>query len=650
MQMLSERNLKIFQLLRKYDQGITGEELSKLIGVSSRTIRSDMRILADYLKEHGGLIQSDTRAGYRLEIIALTSFLEFERNCPAEENIGDAAGEDRVYAIMKILLFNALENKQITQMDLADTLYVSISTLKLSLKAVEKKLEKYQLKVVRYKTKGIQITGNEAQVRYCIAEYVFNQKKQEAGYVGAFYQALFKALDLREIEQIILRVIAQKRMKLTDMAIKNLLVHTAIAIERARHANHIVYTVSQTQKIEQMPEFVVAKEIFDEIYIKLGLDIAAGEVYYLAQHLIASKKYSDTDADEAQIAAHIEGLLHEIMRGVNEAVKIDFSDDEHLRKWLILHLKAALTRMQFNMNMRNEVLDVIKSEYPLAFQIAVIASRVIEVAEGVRVNENEIGYIAIHFGAALSRKGVEENSHLKSAIIVCATGIGTAVLIKTKIEEHFKNQIKVVRTMSGYELDEAATESVDLILTTVPIAHIQSEKIIEVKHLLNQVELARIKQRVFGQITNKQVWLEAFFRADCFYGQEELKSKDAVLAFLTEEMIKKGLMSEKTKASVVERETASTTEIGNLVAIPHPMYNDMAVSSIAVLILDKPILWDEHQVQVVFLINITQDKFNLWETIFLKLFDYLVKENGVKTIIKDRSYQKFINSFRKKFE
>ncbi len=46
-------------------------------------------------------------------------------------------------------------------------------------------------------------------------------------------------------------------------------------------------------------------------------------------------------------------------------------------------------------------------------------------------------------------------------------------------------------------------------------------------------------------------------------------------------MIEKGYMSEKTKSSVLEREEASSTEIGNLVAIPHPMYNDMDTSSIA---------------------------------------------------------------------
>ena len=75
-------------------------------------------------------------------------------------------------------------------------------------------------------------------------------------------------------------------------------------------------------------------------------------------------------------------------------------------------------------------------------------------------------------------------------------------------------------------------------------------------------------------------------------------SKQSILQFLTEQLRVKGLMDEKAKASVFEREETSPTEIGNLVAIPHPIYNDTPVSSVATLILKKPILWEEHHVQI----------------------------------------------------
>lgn len=642
----NERAFKIFKLLLKHDKGITGEELSKLVGVSSRTIRSDIKGLNSYLKDKGAMINSATRTGYILEIINREVFegLGLANQSPERNSLVSA--EARVYYIIKKLLFNALQSKQITQMDLADEMFISLSTLKLSIKEVEKKIAKYSLKIISYKTRGMQIAGNEAQIRYCISEYIFNHNQQENVCANQFYQNLFEEVDLYKIEEIILTVTAKRAIKLTDMAIKNLLIHIAIAIKRAKHENQIVYTISQTKKIEKTIEFQVARDIIDQIYMELNVDVAMSEIYYIAQHLIASKKYLDVNQDQA--TDHIEEMMKQIMLKVNEVVKIDFSNDKNLIKGLILHLEIALTRIKFNMNIRNEVLEVIKNEYPLAFQIAVIASSVIEKIEAVNVDENEIGYIAIHFGAALSRKGIKNDVNFKRAIIVCATGIGTAILIKTKIEEHFKNRIKVIKTMPGYEIDESIIASVDMILTTIPIQHMQSEKIIHVTHLLNKNEIETIESRIFGQVMGSELAYGEFFREDCFYKEKALKTKQEVLEFLTTKMIEKGYMSEKTKRSVFEREDASSTEIGNLVAIPHPMYNDMDTSSIAILILEKPIVWDDHHVQVIFLISIAKEKINLWENVFLKLFEYLVKENGVKALIKDKSYQNFIKSFSRR--
>ena len=89
-------------------------------------------------------------------------------------------------------------------------------------------------------------------------------------------------------------------------------------------------------------------------------------------------------------------------------------------------------------------------------------------------------------------------------------------------------------------------------------------------------------------------------------------------------------MTDAEKSSVFEREEASPTEIGNLVAIPHPIYGDPPESRIAILILDKPIVWEKERVQLVFLISIAKDQMASWQSIFLKLFTYLVKTTASK--------------------
>ncbi|OVE67358.1 hypothetical protein CCS79_14660 [Clostridium diolis] len=55
-------------------------------------------------------------------------------------------------------------------------------------------------------------------------------------------------------------------------------------------------------------------------------------------------------------------------------------------------------------------------------------------------------------------------------------------------------------------------------------------------------------------------------------------------------MKSKGFMTDKGKESIFEMEGMYSTEIAHLVAIPHPIENDTKISSISILVLDKPII------------------------------------------------------------
>lgn len=73
-------------------------------------------------------------------------------------------------------------------------------------------------------------------------------------------------------------------------------------------------------------------------------------------------------------------------------------------------------------------------------------------------------------------------------------------------------------------------------------------------------------------------------------------------------------------------------------------------STIAVLTLEKPVVWEAQRVQVVFLISIAKAQLLHWQTIFLKLFDYLVKKDGVREILRHPTYDDFLQSFTQAME
>lgn len=238
---------------------------------------------------------------------------------------------------------------------------------------------------------------------------------------------------------------------------------------------------------------------------------------------------------------------------------------------------------------------------------------------------------------------------IRRALIVCASGMGTALLIKTRLEAYFKDRIIIVGTVPGYTLTEEQIDSVDMILTTIPLPQFQSDRIITIRHLLDNDELQQLEQRFYLMPHGIQGEITSFFKADCFYTDRHFDDREAILNFLTDQLKEKGLMTDAEKASVFEREEASPTEIGNLVAIPHPIYGDPPESRIAILILDKPIVWEKERVQLVFLISIAKDQMASWQSIFLKLFTYLVKNDGVKEMLREPNYAAFIRNFTSQF-
>lgn len=193
------------------------------------------------------------------------------------------SAENRVDAIIRAFFLSTLQNTSLTQQQLADSLYVSLSTLKSDMKEAKERLAEYGLTIGTYKTEGMRLEGEEGQIRNFISQYNFLQTS-DSGQV-AYFQRLFPDIDIPQLLDILICVSDSYQLHLTDMAIHNLVVHTAIAIGRAQQSHTMTYTLRQTKHLEKTKEFEVATSMFEEIFRKTGIDVAAGEIYYLAQHL-----------------------------------------------------------------------------------------------------------------------------------------------------------------------------------------------------------------------------------------------------------------------------------------------------------------------------------------------------------------------------
>ena len=149
-------------------------------------------------------------------------------------------------------------------------------------------------------------------------------------------------------------------------------------------------------------------------------------------------------------------------------------------------------------------------------------------------------------------------------------------------------------------------------------------------------------ERYSNEIDYKQI-----FKPELFFYNIDFKDKNSVLEFMTDKMLENGYISEVVKESIFKREEMATTELGGLVAIPHALSNNSTQAIVSIMILRKPIVWDNERVQVVLLFSIPKSKYDIWEVVFKKLYNCLIAQQGVMKLIKNRNYEEFISELNK---
>ena len=131
------------------------------------------------------------------------------------------------------------------------------------------------------------------------------------------------------------------------------------------------------------------------------------------------------------------------------------------------HLRPALTRMYYHLEIRNPLLQQIKEQYAEVFENSKKACDVIEAELKQKVPEDEIGYLAMHFGAAIERlnQRMQVNRTIRIGV-VCASGIGISSLLSSRIRSLFP-EIHQVKPLAMEDVKAGIENEVDLLVTTL---------------------------------------------------------------------------------------------------------------------------------------------------------------------------------------
>ena len=651
--MNDKRFLKLFKLLSNSKVPMKSEEICEQLDIAPRTLRNDLKKYKSIFLENGVTLISKPGVGYCFEIFDQDLYFKFIQDLinkeTQDQHLIPVYPEERINYLIKSFLGT---DNYIKIEDLEEELFVSRSTLTNDLKDVREKLEYYHLDIENKPNYGMKIIGEEFNKRACISKYYFNTESYDDVILNPE-----KNKNKEIIKKLLYNTIIENNFTLTDIGFQNLVIHIMILLMRIDKLSEDDIIEPIYKSLEDEKEFRIACLLVEKLENQFKVKFPKKEIYYITIHLLG-KKSMQYNNDTLLITQETQDLLNYIFEHIKQNFQFDFSQDMELFRFLSLHFQPMMNRLKYGLYIENPLIDKIKTENPLAFEISLYIGSIIKEIKKYDVSVNEVGYIALHFALALER--VQEQGKSKNVIVVCASGAGSSQILLYKLKQKFKNYINEIRVAKLYELLDIDQNKYDYIISTVPINFKTEIPIINVEDFLTEEDVGLVKN-IFTETENDYAFIDKYFKEELFFQDLIGTTKEEVIRNMCDAVQKVMEIPPDFCKLVIQREEMATTEFGNNIALPHPIKPITNSTFVAIGMLKKPMKWERLQVKFVFLISTKKDSteslslFN--ESITALVFNKkamlkLEKEptlNTLKAIIKEMAMQEKENTIDKLF-
>lgn len=616
--MLNKKEKQIIQYLMKdKDKFVTSKELAAHLNCSDRTIRTYYKTLVEKLDDYSGIdLISKQGYGYKLDVLdddALADFLE-------ENHINDHHFDyqsitdinDRYNYLLNKLLF---EQNEIYFDDLVDELYVSRSTLSSDFKKIRQKFKPYHLKIESKANKGVYVTGSERDKRRFIMDYFISSGFIDTMHSYVDNELLNQRISFEELTIIVLDECREGGLKLSDFVIQNLVIHIALAIRRITEGFKISKLEEEELKLRELPERQIADNILKRVSVSTGIDFPVEEVDYITLHLI-SKSHGNARYVSESMQERMRQELIDSIEKINPEVKNDFQ----LIEGLLAHLSTMLIRLEGKVVLENPLTTEIQANYQEMYQLAEQVITTMPTFQSFSLTPNEIAYIALHFMAAKERYKEQRKYNV---LVICATGYGSAQMLKSRIENELGNLISITDVIGYYEINDEKLKGIDFIVSSIDLSNLifnipvftvsvflTDEELQEIKHGISHLNTSTSLRKMEDETSELSVRevFDDYFSKEAFFILSNV-SKDEVLRKLVKSISKhENDQFEKRMLDMMkQREAMSSIIFGEHIAVPHPMKAVGSKHHFAVALIQDELLWDDQypSIKIVFLMSMS---------------------------------------------
>lgn len=508
---LTPRIKQIVKVLLTEQETISVKDLAEKVGVSKRTVQRELGYLQSELKPYDIRFMSKTGVGVWLEGNA-----EQKEQLLQNINQGDSYDVSNREERRKRLILEVLKEKGLKKLFYYSSQFqVSEATISADLEAVEQWLEQYGLVVMRKPGSGIAVEGNEKDYRRAIRAFIDenidtrlisdayeDEHLWEESCQGFAKSNMGKVLDdeiLKRVIRCLMGMNHARVLTLTESSYIGLVIHITIAINRILKEETLESKGSWEDMQEQDADYALAEEIVSKLEQEFDIHIPEVETSYICLHIKGAKheKIAFKDGRSVEMGnRELQELLNAMIDAFDGEKAFYLKQDDEFIQGILAHLQPTLIRLLHGKKIHNPILKEIRESYPDIYERCRNVSRVLEQKINKAVPEEEMGFMAVHFGAALVRlEGLKEQIRQVQIGVVCSSGIGISRLMSSKLEKAFRERVNIT-AYGKNDITPYIMGKTDFFISSLSI-DIKEVPVVFVNPLLGEQDMEKCRHMVY---------------------------------------------------------------------------------------------------------------------------------------------------------
>ena len=581
--------------------------LASRLNVSERTVRNDIKQINQELK--GCAVIEGSQGQYSLRIFREDKFREIFSRIVQSDDFLNSPRNRMDYLFGKLM---RAEEPVLTD-ELAYEMNVGRTTLVSDLKKLRAELEPYHLTIIGKTSKGLVLHGEETDIRRYVLENVYD----------AIYQSY-------PLDQDIAGMIADvfKKNSLERDTRDGFTRFVTLILDRFLTGHYIGQLPAKYYNLTSRPEFSVVDQLIDRIAEALYTEIPVEEKLFAFLPIAGMRTPADMqDMHAIALDESVRPLMHRILLQIQREMDITIQSGEFTEEFLY-HLMFMLNRLRFRVKLKNPMLDDLREKYPLAYQMAGIACRVIGREYGFSVSEDERGYLASYFVVFLTENDLKRTRPFRAAV-VCGTGRVTARLVAAQLK-------KVLDSAAQLELfaDEKVTPELlnefDIVFTTVELSCRCDRPVIRIHEIFNDRELRQKieKAKYWDQIDVPTVdsnWfvMSGLMDESRFFVLDGEQTYEQAVGSMVRSLTEDGQVDDEFARRLCERERRGSMVFDHAVAIPHGIQYASGKLVLAIGVFHEPLIYRDHEIRVIFLLGLPEQVASE-DSLLIRVYDEII--------------------------